>query len=143
MRKIKFIVLHCSDSDRLAHDDIATIREWHTLRGFTGPDGVRGTHDDVGYHFFIRRDGTVEEGRKVENVGAHVQNHNKFSIGVCLSGRTFVDFHSPQFTAARKLVRELLQRFNLAESDVKLHRQLDSGKTCPNFTLAQFWKENP
>lgn len=143
MRKIKFIVLHCSDSDRLAHDNIATIREWHTLRGFTGPDGVSGTHDDVGYHFFIRRDGTIEEGRKVEDVGAHVQNHNKFSIGVCLSGRTFVDFHGIQFTAARKLVRDLIKRFNLTEQDVKLHRQLDSGKTCPNFTLAQFWKENP
>jgi hypothetical protein len=40
-------------------------------------------------------------------------------------------------------VRDLIKRFNLTEQDVKLHRQLDSGKTCPNFTLAQFWKENP
>jgi N-acetylmuramoyl-L-alanine amidase len=141
MRKIKFVVLHCSDSDRLAHDNVATIREWHTLRGFTGPDGVSGSKDDVGYHWFVRRDGTIEKGRHEKNIGAHVKDHNKFSIGVCLSGKTFVDFHSPQFIAARKLVREILQRYNLTETDVKLHRKLDAGKTCPNFSLKDFWKE--
>jgi N-acetylmuramoyl-L-alanine amidase len=141
MRKIKKIYLHCSDSDRLAHDNIATIREWHTLRGFTGPDLVAGTHDDVGYHFFIRRDGTVEEGRKENHIGAHVKGDNQFSIGVCLSGRTFVDFHSSQFTAARELVLELLDKYKLTKSDVKLHRDFDPKKTCPNFSLKDFWLE--
>jgi len=141
MRKINFIVLHCSDSDQASHDNIETIRHWHTLRGFTGPDGIKGNSDDVGYHYFISRNGSIHPGRKEDYVGAHVKNHNRFSIGICLSGRTFKDFHSSQFITARKLVDELLKKYNLTRKDVKLHRELDAGKTCPNFTLAQFWNE--
>lgn len=138
MRKIKMIVLHCSDSDNSAHDNIETIRSWHTLRGFIGPDGIKGTKDDVGYHWFIDRKGGVIKGRNEDDIGAHVKNHNKFSIGVCFSGKTFNDFHTEQFTSGRKLVEELLKKYNLTWNDVKLHRQLDPGKTCPNFSLAQF-----
>jgi N-acetylmuramoyl-L-alanine amidase len=138
MRKIKLIVLHCSDSDLPAHDNIEVIREWHTARGFIGPDGVKGTHDDVGYHFFINRSGMVFKGREESKVGAHVQGHNRFSIGICLSGKTFKSLHTEQFTIARQLVEKLLKKYNLTWKDVKLHRDLDSGKTCPNFSLDDF-----
>jgi N-acetylmuramoyl-L-alanine amidase len=142
-RKIKFIVLHCSDSDLPAHDNIEVIRDWHTKRGFVGPDGVKGTHDDVGYHYFIDRHGVVVKGRDENQVGAHVKGHNRFSIGVCLSGKTFKSFHTKQFTAARDLVIGLLKKYNLTWKDVKLHRDLDSGKTCPNFSLQDFIVDKP
>jgi N-acetylmuramoyl-L-alanine amidase len=138
MRKIKYLVLHCSDSDLPAHDNIQVIRDWHTARGFVGPDGVKGTHDDVGYHFFITRSGMVCKGREEHEVGAHVKGHNRFSIGICLSGRSFKSFHTPQFTAARKLVADLLKKYNLTSKDIQLHRDLDSGKTCPNFSIDDF-----
>lgn len=141
MRKIKFIVLHCSDSDNPLHDNINTIKEWHTLRGFTGPDGIKGNQDDVGYHWFIDKKGALHKGRDEQYVGAHVKNHNRFSIGVCFSGRTFKDFHTDQFNTGRDLIIDLLKKYNLTKSDVILHRTLDPGKTCPNFTLSQFWNE--
>ena len=139
-RKIKFLVLHCSDSDQPLHDNIETIRQWHTARGFIGPDGIGGNKDDVGYHFFIDRKGAVHVGRNENEIGAHVKNHNKFTLGICLSGRTFKDFHTNQFIMARKLVEQLIDKYHLTRNDVKLHRELDAGKTCPNFTIKQFWQ---
>ena len=39
---------------------------------------------DVGYHYVIKRDGTVQAGRPLERQGAHVQGYNHLSVGVCL-----------------------------------------------------------
>lgn len=131
MRKVNLIALHCSDSPRPEHDSISVIRSWHLEKGWR----------DVGYHFFIRKDGVVEKGRDENEIGSHIYGHNRFSIGVCLSGRTFVDFHSPQFIAARELVLQLIDKYKLTKADVKLHRDFDPKKSCPNFSLKDFWQD--
>ena len=41
---------------------------------------------DIGYHFYITRDGEIHRGRALEKVGAHCRNHNTHSIGVCYEG---------------------------------------------------------
>jgi N-acetyl-anhydromuramyl-L-alanine amidase AmpD len=131
MRRIKTIVLHCSDSDVPAHDNIQTIREWHLARGFS----------DVGYHYFITRKGMVMSGRPEAQVGAHVEMHNAYTLGICFSGKTFSNFDSPQFEAGRRLVEKLLKKYNLTWDNVKLHREFNKGKSCPNFTIDQFRKQ--
>ena len=45
----------------------------------------RGTRD-IGYHFVIQRNGEVDEGRPIEQTGAHVKGHNHDSIGICYIG---------------------------------------------------------
>lgn len=132
-RKINFLVVHCSDSDNPKHDNIATIRQWHTERGFIGPDGVKGTHDDVGYHYFITKDGSVHSGRHEDQVGAHVAGYNRGSIGVCLSGRKL--FTDAQFHSLEKVLKELCKKYDLEKKDILEHNDLDKGKTCPNFDL--------
>lgn len=123
MRNINLLVLHCSDSDIQSHDNIKTIKEWHIKRGFS----------DVGYHYFIRKDGSIEVGRHIKDIGAHVRGFNKHSIGICISGRT--SFTKEQFKSLRYLIDKLIQKYNLRSYDVLLHNQLDKKKTCPNFTL--------
>ncbi len=135
VRKISLIVLHCSDSDNPNHDNAETIRKWHTERGFTGPDGVSGNEDDIGYHFVITKDGKVHEGRPVSEVGAHVEGHNKESIGICLTGRTKSLFTPVQFRSLRKLIDSLFVAHSLDWKSVKLHNQLNAGKLCPVYTL--------
>lgn len=130
LRRIKTIVLHCSDSDVEAHDNIEVIRQWHLARGFS----------DVGYHYFITRKGLVMSGRPEHQVGAHVEMHNAYTLGICFSGRTFKNFDSPQFEAGRRLVEKLLKKYHLTWNDVKLHREFNKGKSCPNFTIDQFRK---
>jgi len=44
--------------------------------------------DDIGYHYVIRRNGDVENGRSLSKIGAHAKGRNKTSIGICLSGNT-------------------------------------------------------
>jgi N-acetylmuramoyl-L-alanine amidase len=118
MRNIKLHIIHCSDSD---YGDVATLRKWHLQRGF----------NDIGYHFIIRRDGEIEVGRPLSQIGAHAKGYNGISIGTCLIGKE--DFTARQFSQLRKLHADLLQQFPGIE--VQAHNELNANKTCPNFDV--------
>lgn len=121
-RRINLVVLHCSDSDRPEHDNIETIASWHKERGFS----------KVGYHFVILKNGDIAKGRDIDEVGAHVKGHNSHSIGICLTGRE--KFSPEQFRSLKNLLEWICLTYKLEDKDVLLHRELDNGKTCPNFT---------
>jgi N-acetylmuramoyl-L-alanine amidase len=62
---------------------VAEIRQWHLDRGWL----------DIGYTYVIRRNGSVEKGRDLDNdgdvdeeIGAHALGHNSHSLGICLVG---------------------------------------------------------
>ena len=74
-RAIDTIIVHCSATPAGRDNSAADIRRWHRQRGFS----------DIGYHFVVRLDGTIEAGRPLELPGAHCRGHNLRSIGVCLS----------------------------------------------------------
>lgn len=142
-RSIKMIVIHQTGSSLAAHDNIETIREWHTMRGFVGADGVTGTHDDVGYHYVILKNGAVKRGRDEDTVGAHTKGYNTPSLGVCLCGlggaknKEGKEIEHP--TEAQKKALEILlidicSRHDLEKKDILPHSDL--GKTeCPGFDL--------
>ena len=71
------VVIHCSAVKPDQMSSVAQIDSWHRERGFKF---------GVGYHYVIRRDGSIEAGRPEWMVGAHCVNHNKYSIGVCYEG---------------------------------------------------------
>lgn len=52
------------------------IHGWHLNNGWSG----------IGYHYVIRKDGTIEEGRPHWTVGAHASGENWHTIGIHLSG---------------------------------------------------------
>src|SRR3546814_13006463 len=76
MRRIETIILHCSYTPPSMDIGAAVIKGWHV-------DGNGWT--DIGYHFVLRRNGAVEEGRPLDVVGAHAKNFNGRSIGICSS----------------------------------------------------------
>jgi N-acetylmuramoyl-L-alanine amidase len=77
MRIINKIVIHCADTPKGAYFDVDDIRKWHTQeRGWS----------DVGYHYIILLDGTIQKGREDSVSGAHVQGNNSTSIGICYIG---------------------------------------------------------
>lgn len=124
MRKIDKVILHCSDSDIAAHDDIKVIKKWHLARKFK----------DVGYHYFIRKDGLIQKGRDILQVGAHCKGENSTSIGICLSGRyKFTDY---QFIALERLIAALNIRLNNCFT-IHPHNEF-SDKSCPNFSVEEF-----
>ena len=65
MRKINLIVIHCSDTYARMDIGVNEIRQWHLQRGF----------NDIGYHYVIRRDGAIEQGRPIEKPGAHAAGY--------------------------------------------------------------------
>lgn len=67
------IVLHHAAATSCSVDD---IHRWHLNNGWAG----------IGYHFLVRKDGSVHEGRPIETVGAHTGDENYNSIGICFEG---------------------------------------------------------
>lgn len=77
MRKITEFIIHCSATREGQDVTAADIRRWH----------VKGNGwKDIGYHFVIHLDGTIELGRPIAEVGAHCAGHNAESIGICYVG---------------------------------------------------------
>jgi N-acetyl-anhydromuramyl-L-alanine amidase AmpD len=118
-RNVTEIIIHCSDSDNAAHDNVKTLDEWHRARGFSS----------VGYHFIITKKG-VEQGRPVDVVGAHCKDHNDDTIGICVTGRNA--FTVKQMDMLSNLVAILKMVYPTIKS-VKPHKFYNSNKTCPNF----------
>ena len=77
MRDINLIVIHCSATKEGIDYNVDQIRKWHVEeRNFW----------DIGYHFLIHLDGTVERGRPWDKPGAHARGYNNTSIGICYVG---------------------------------------------------------
>lgn len=133
MRTISAIIIHCSATPPDADIGAAEIDRWHKERGWSG----------IGYHYVIRRNGTRENGRPLNTVGAHAAGYNTDSIGVCLAGgvrreggRLLAEnnFTAAQWATLRKTVLELLPRFPRAR--VIGHHDVEPAKACPSFDVA-------
>ena len=121
-RHVDRVFLHCSASDNPDHDDIATIRSWHVNeRGWS----------DVGYHYFIRSDGALQEGRPLERTPAAQAGHNAGTIAVCLHGLAAENFTDDQFRTLTALAREIDEAY---AGRVTFHGHCEvSSKSCPVF----------
>lgn len=121
MKKKPFnkITIHCS-ATKPSHDTTAAdVRQMHLNRGWR----------DIGYHWFIRRDGTIEAGRSETETGAHVYGHNRLNLGVCMAGGIAESDGTPEdnFTDAQWdsltwLVDEKRSEYGIKLEDVKGHR---------------------
>ena len=66
------IVLH----QRAGWGDVQGLHQFHLNKGWAG----------IGYHLYVRLDGTIYFGRPINCVGAQVENYNWESIGICAEG---------------------------------------------------------
>lgn len=99
--------------------DAKTIHEWHLNRGFSG----------IGYHFLVRKDGTIERGRAENLVGAHAAGNNSNSIGICFEGNFETEtMGEAQKNAGKELVEYLKKKYSI--STVVRHKDL-AATACP------------
>lgn len=131
MRNIQRVFLHCSATREGQDIDAATIRRWHLDRGWS----------DIGYHYVVRLDGTIESGRPITKVGAHVKGHNKDSIGICYiggldcSGQPKNTLTDDQRWSITRLCRALVL---VLDKPLTLHGHREhSAKACPSFEVAE------
>lgn len=94
--------------------------------------------EDVGYHYYIRKDGTIQEGRDDNYVGAHCRasNMNFKSLGICFEGHgDFEEWTQEQKKSFRPLCRKLQSKYNILDENVIGHReayeQTPPPKSCP------------
>jgi N-acetylmuramoyl-L-alanine amidase len=132
MRKINKIIIHCSATPEGREHDVADIRRWHLKRGF----------NDIGYHYLIHIDGTIEEGRPINKQGAHCGGENKSSIGLCYVGGMSKDMKKAKDTRTQaqkdsliKLMHELIYKYN---KDMTIHGHNEfANKACPSFNVQE------
>jgi len=135
MRDINKIILHCSATREGQDISTETIRGWHVNeRGWS----------DIGYHYVVLLDGTVDKARPVERQGAHVRGKNKGSIGVCYIGGCDADMN-PKDTRTdlqKESLTELISYLMDSYEDATLHGHNEfSSKACPSFNVKEQYKE--
>ena len=129
MRILSRIVIHYTATPPDMDIGVTRVREWHLARGFS----------DVGYHYVVRLDGTVEKGRDLARPGAHAHGHNHDSVGICyVGGGTGQDTRTP---AQKNSITDLITAVRLLFGEhIKVygHRELAGAATlCPGFDASK------
>lgn len=134
MRYINEIIIHCSDTKEGIEFNANDIRRWHKAKGW----------NDIGYHYVIKLDGTIENGRPIDAIGSHCKGHNAHSIGICYIGgldskgkpkdtRTI-----QQKAALYTLLNKLAEQF----PDALIHGHKEfANKACPCYDVAKEFKD--
>lgn len=124
----KMIILHHAEASSCKVED---IHLWHLNNGWSG----------CGYHYFIRKDGTIYKGRPDNAIGAHCLSYNSVSIGICMEGRFNVEgMGEGQYNSLKELTRYLQNKYNI--NKIYGHRELNE-TDCPgkNFPLHRIKKD--
>ena len=135
MRDINKIILHCSDTPEGRFNNAADIDQWHKARGWSG----------IGYHYVILLDGTIEEGRPEQKVGAHAYGHNSRSIGICYIGgknKEQTEVKDTRTEAQKCELENLIRTLADKYPDAKVigHNEV-SEKACPSFDVQDWLDE--
>lgn len=124
MRYINEIIIHCSATKEGLSFNANDIDRWHKQRGFKR----------IGYHYVILLDGTIQQGRELEAVGAHCSGHNAHSIGICCvggldsKGKPKDTRTNQQKAALWSLLNKLCVKF--PEATIHGHNEF-ANKSCP------------
>jgi N-acetylmuramoyl-L-alanine amidase len=131
MRELNRIIFHCSATEDGKDYTVDQIRRWHT----SPPRNWR----DIGYHYVIYRDGSIHEGRPIDQQGAHTRGENADSIGICYiggvrDGKATDTMTMHQEIAWLKLVHSLRTVFG--PMTIHGHNEY-ANKACPSFIVKE------
>lgn len=128
-----FIVVHCSATRASWNGGAADIDTMHRKQGWDG----------IGYHFVIRRDGRIEVGEDLKKVGAHVQNWNSVSVGICMvgglgeDGKVENNFTDAQWQSLKRQIQTL--QLTYPEAKVIGHRDCSPDKNGDGVVKSNEW----
>ena len=135
MRIINEIIVHCAATREGRDFTVEDITRWHKARGFA----------TIGYHYVIYRDGSIHEGRPLEQIGAHCVGHNKHSIGICYIGGCASDGKTPKDTRTseqKEALLSLLRRLKARFPNATIHGHRDfAAKACPSYDAFREYRQ--
>lgn len=113
----------------------------HHVAGDGAPETIHAAHlangwAGIGYHYYVRKDGTVHRGRPEWAAGAHVENQNSHLLGICFEGNfEREEMGAAQLAAGRLLLADVRTRYPVP---VTLHKSWGS-TACPgkNFPFTE------
>lgn len=126
-RKITEIIVHCAATPEGKDYTVADIKKWHLQRGFS----------DIGYHWVVYRDGSINKGRDESKSGAHCTGHNTNSIGICYIGGMDAANKNAKDTRTEAQKASLLKKLKELKAQypgakIRGHRDF-AAKACPSF----------
>lgn len=125
-----YIVLHHAAAD----GDAQSVHRYHRdARGWAG----------IAYHYYIRKDGSVFQGREPDWNGGHTEGYNRRSIGLCFEGNFETEeMGEQQLAAGKELLKRLREQYPAAS--VVRHSSLNR-TACPgaNFPFAALTAQAP
>lgn len=126
-QKTRKIILHYTATPPGRDVDADTIRGWHLDKGWS----------DIGYHFVVKLDGTIEQGRALHLMGAHTKGQNHDSVGIAYVGGLDEDGHDTMTLEQDISVRRLIMALRtLYGYDLTLHGHNEfKGTLCPGFEV--------
>lgn len=102
-KTIDTIIIH----HRAGNGDVQSIHTQHRAQGWWG----------IGYHYYIRRDGSIWKGRPEEFCGSHAgasSGYNTHSIGICFEGNLDKDqMTDEQVASGRELIADIRRRYSI------------------------------
>lgn len=103
------------------------IHKAHLAKGWAG----------IGYHYVIRKDGTIERGRPLAAVGAHAQGHNYDTIGINVTGNFDTERPTPeQIDSLERLLAFLCRIYDIETGVTTIEGHRDVNATdCPGDNL--------
>lgn len=117
-----YVILHTVAAKRKVEK--SEIDEWHKANGWSG----------FGYHWYIRYDGTIEQGRPENVKGAHCKagGRNNDSIGICFEGHGDLEpWTTSQLVAFKSHAASIMKRHQIPPQNWQGHNEYESNKTCP------------
>lgn len=110
------IILHHAACSICTVED---VHQWHLNNGWEG----------IGYHFFVRKNGSIYRGRPEDKIGAHAYGANYNSIGICAEGNyEFETMPQVQKNSLKELVSYIKSKYGI--SVVQRHSDVCS-TACP------------
>lgn len=126
-KSTNYIIIH----HRAGDGDVQSIHNAHLNNGWSG----------IGYHYYVRKNGSIYTGRPEYASGAHTVDYNSQSIGVCFEGNFENEkMKAMQINAGRELINHLKSKYPKAK--IKRHKDFNS-TACPgkNFPFDDIIKD--
>lgn len=141
-REVTELVVHWTETPTNKNIGSEELNDLHVAFGLDG----------LGYHYVIRRDGTLQRGRPVNIVGQHAptNNHDQRSIGIVFVGGINAPSGTPNldsFISAQSLTRSQLNTFDhicrafyavFPGGQIIGHSEIDEDEFDPGFSVTEY-----
>ena len=141
-REVTEVVVHWTETHTDKNIGSEEINNYHVDLGLNG----------IGYHYVIRRDGSLQRGRPVNIQGQHapINNHDQRSIGLVFVGGINVPSGTPNpenFLSAQTLTRSQINTFDhfcrafyavFPGGQIVGHSEIDADEVDPGFEVINY-----